>query len=133
MQDRLLNVTLQVGGDGGEGSVDACLGLQLDSRPHGGRRAVAVAAARTLLATYGATVEDGEAQADPARLVVRSPIRGTVVAIASEGLLSEVVLRLADGQEIVAVVTRSSVRRLGLRKGQAAMAVIKATEVMLFA
>ena len=66
-------------------------------------------------------------------LTARNQIRGTVVSIASEGLLSEVVLRLADGQEIVAVVTRSSVRRLGLRKGQVAMAVIKATEVMLFA
>jgi molybdopterin-binding protein len=64
-------------------------------------------------------------------LTARNQIRGTVVSIASEGLLSEVVLRLEDGQEIVAVVTRNSVRRLGLKKGQKAMAVIKATEVML--
>lgn len=65
-------------------------------------------------------------------LTARNQIRGTVVSIATEGLLSEVVLRLADGQEIVAVVTRNSVKRLGLRKGQHALAVIKATEVMLF-
>jgi len=56
-----------------------------------------------------------------------------VTSITSDGLLSEVVLRLSDGQEIVSVVTRSSVKRLGLRKGQGAMAVIKATEVMLLA
>lgn len=68
-----------------------------------------------------------------AGLTARNQIRGTVVAIASEGLLSEVVLRLKDGQEIVSVVTRNSVKRLGLKKGQDAMAVIKATEVMLFA
>ena len=64
-------------------------------------------------------------------LTARNQIRGTVVSILSDGLLSEVVLRLKDGQEIVAVVTRSSVRRLGIKKGQKAMAVIKATEVML--
>ena len=83
----------------------------------------------------------GEAETRPAArterreiagLTARNQIRGTIVSIASEGLLSEVVLRLEDGQEIVAVVTRSSVKRLGLKKGQHAMAVIKATEVMLF-
>lgn len=68
-----------------------------------------------------------------AGLTARNQIRGTVVSVASEGLLSEVVLRVGDGQEIVAVVTRSSVKRLGLKRGQRATAVIKATEVMLFA
>ncbi len=69
---------------------------------------------------------------DLSGLTARNQIRGRVVSITSEGLLSEVVLRLEDGQEIVSVVTRSSVKRLGLKKGQDAMAVIKATEVMLF-
>lgn len=65
-------------------------------------------------------------------LTARNQLRGEVISVTSDGLLSEIVLRLGDGQEIVAVVTRSSVRRLGLRRGQEAMAVIKATEVMLF-
>ncbi|MGQ0721810.1 MAG: TOBE domain-containing protein [Candidatus Eiseniibacteriota bacterium] len=65
-------------------------------------------------------------------LTARNQLRGVVVSIASDGLLSEVVLRLGDGQEIVSVVTRSSVKRLGLKRGQEAVAVIKATEVMLF-
>jgi molybdopterin-binding protein len=66
-----------------------------------------------------------------AGLTARNQIRGTIIAITSDGLLSEVVLRLGDGQEIVSVVTRNSVRRLGLKKGDEAAAVIKATEVML--
>ena len=66
-------------------------------------------------------------------LTARNQIRGTVVSIVSDGLLSEVVLRLGDGQEIVSVVTRNSIRRLGLKKGHVAAAVIKATEVMLLA
>lgn len=65
-------------------------------------------------------------------LTARNQLRGIVVSVASDGLLSEVILRLGDGQEIVAVVTRRSVQRLGLRKNQGATAVIKATEVMLY-
>ncbi len=65
-------------------------------------------------------------------LSARNQIRGTIASIASEGLLSEVVLRLGDGQEVVSIVTKNSVRRLGLRAGQKATAIIKATEVMLF-
>lgn len=64
-------------------------------------------------------------------LTARNQIRGIVDSISSEGLLCEVVVRLADGQEIVSVVTRSAVRRLGLRRGDDVAAVIKATEVML--
>jgi molybdopterin-binding protein len=35
------------------------------------------------------------------------------------------------GQEIVSVITRGSVERLGLREGDAVTVVIKSTEVML--
>jgi molybdopterin-binding protein len=55
-----------------------------------------------------------------------------VTSIKSDGLLSEVVLRLGDGQEIVSVVTRRSIERLGIKKGRVATAVMKSTEVMLF-
>jgi molybdopterin-binding protein len=65
-------------------------------------------------------------------LTARNQLRGTVVSIASDGLLCEVVLRLGDGQEVVAIVTRGSVQRLRLKKDQGATAVIKATEVMLY-
>ena len=44
--------------------------------------------------------------------------------------MAEVVLAIGD-QELVSVVTRSSVERLGIREGVEAFAVIKATEVML--
>lgn len=84
----------------------------------------------------GAAAPEGPAPRSEARrlegLSARNQIQGTVVSISSDGLLAEVVLRLKDGQEIVSVVTRSSVRRLGLRKGSSATAVIKSTEVMLY-
>lgn len=65
-------------------------------------------------------------------LSARNQLRGTVVAIRGGGVLSEVVVRLGDGQEITSVITRRSVEALGLRRGLDVVAVIKSTEVMLF-
>jgi molybdate transport system regulatory protein len=66
------------------------------------------------------------------RLSARNQLRGTVVSVRGDRVLCEVVLRLGDGQEVSAVITRRSAERLGLRRGMVATAVIKATEVMLF-
>lgn len=65
-------------------------------------------------------------------LSARNQLRGTVVAVKGGGVLCEVVMRLGDGQEITSVITRRSVEHLGLRRGLDVVAVIKATEVMLF-
>ena len=67
-----------------------------------------------------------------AGLSARNQLRGTVVSLRGDRVLCEVVLRLGDGQEISAVITRRSAERLRLRRGAPAVAVIKATEVMLF-
>ena len=64
-------------------------------------------------------------------LSARNQIRGKVASVKADGLLCEVVLRLDDGQEIVSVVTKSSIQRLGIKKGDTAFAVMKSTEVML--
>jgi molybdopterin-binding protein len=65
-------------------------------------------------------------------LSARTQLRGKVVSIDGDGVLCEVVLRLGDGQEVVSVVTRNSVRRMDLKVGEEALAVIKSTEVMLY-
>jgi molybdopterin-binding protein len=65
-------------------------------------------------------------------LSARNQLRGTVVSVRGDRVLCEVVLRLGDGQEVSAVITRRSAERLGLRRGVEATAVIKATEVMVF-
>jgi molybdate transport system regulatory protein len=61
----------------------------------------------------------------------RNRLVGTVKAITSDGVLAEVVLDLGGGNEIVSVITRASVERLGLQVGVCAVALVKATEVML--
>lgn len=65
-----------------------------------------------------------------AELSARTALSGTVKRIRHDAILSEVVLDV-HGQEVVAVVTRDSAERLGLREGATAEAVIKATDVML--
>jgi molybdopterin-binding protein len=90
---------------------------------------------RRVLGSVGSRRDEGAAGASPPALEglsARNQLAGTVVEIRREGLLAEVVLRLGDGQEIVAVITTRSVRRLGLVVGKRATAVVKSTEVMLY-
>ena len=60
----------------------------------------------------------------------RNQLRGRVVEIRADGVMAEVVIRIGD-QDLVAVITSSSVRRLELQKGDEVLAVIKSTEVMV--
>lgn len=63
-------------------------------------------------------------------LSARNQLRGNVRAIRSDGLMVEVAIDLAP-QELVAVITKASAERLGLSAGVDALAVIKATEIMV--
>ena len=63
-------------------------------------------------------------------LSARNQLRGNVRSVRSDGLMVEVAIDLAP-QEIVAVITKASAERLGLSAGVDAIAVIKATEIMI--
>jgi len=63
-------------------------------------------------------------------LSARNRLRGTVTALAVDGLMAEVRVRIGE-QELVSVITRSSAERLGLKVGVEVCAVIKSTEVMI--
>jgi molybdopterin-binding protein len=63
-------------------------------------------------------------------LSARNQLRGTIRAVRFEGFMAEVTLRLTP-QDVVAVITRDTARRLGLTEGADAMAVVKATEIMI--
>jgi molybdopterin-binding protein len=60
----------------------------------------------------------------------RNQIRGIVEEVRVEGLLAQVTVRIGD-QTLTAVITRDAVQELKLRRGEEAVAVIKATEVMI--
>jgi molybdopterin-binding protein len=63
-------------------------------------------------------------------LSARNHLLGRITSIVTDGLMAEIRLEIG-GQELTAVITRSSVERLGLAVGDPAYAVIKATEVMI--
>jgi molybdopterin-binding protein len=64
-------------------------------------------------------------------LSARNQLHGRVTALVVEGVMAEVRLEVGGGQELVAVITRSSVERLKIRVGETVVAVIKSTEVMI--
>jgi molybdopterin-binding protein len=60
----------------------------------------------------------------------RNQLRGIVEEVRSEGLLAQVRLRIGN-QRLTAITTRDAVEELKLRRGEEALAVVKATEVMI--
>jgi molybdopterin-binding protein len=60
----------------------------------------------------------------------RNRLRGFVEEVRADGLLAQVRLRLGD-QRLTAVITGDAVQELKLRRGDAAVAIIKSTEVMI--
>ena len=61
----------------------------------------------------------------------RNVLRGKISRINTEAVNSEVALEVAEGVEIVAVVTQESLQALGLAPGREAMALIKSSFVVL--
>ncbi len=65
------------------------------------------------------------------KISARNVLKGKVVEVVAGAVNSEVTLELANGTRIVSVITKSSVKALGLKKGTEAYAVIKASNVMI--
>jgi molybdopterin-binding protein len=61
----------------------------------------------------------------------RNRFEGTVTDVKLEGLVAQVELVVDSPARVVAIVTADAVEELGLRKGMAATAVVKATSVMV--
>jgi molybdate transport system regulatory protein len=65
------------------------------------------------------------------RTSARNALRGEIAAVTEGAVNSEVTLRLGEGVEVTAVVTRHSVEELGLSVGKPAVALIKSSFVLL--
>ena len=94
--------------------------LRLQMAPDGTAGGKRVTAAKAPRAARGVLVA----------LSGRNQLRGIVHEVRSEGLLSQVRLRIGD-QVLTAVITRDAVNELKLKKGDEAVAIIKSTEVMI--
>jgi molybdate transport system regulatory protein len=64
-------------------------------------------------------------------LSARNQFRGKVSSVKHGAVMSEVVIDIGGGHQIVSLISASSAKRLKLKKGGQAIAVIKATEVIV--
>lgn len=81
-----------------------------------------------LLSRLGGT--SGVAAARLTDLSGRNQLPGQVAAISLSGVMGEVRVRVGE-HELVSIITRASVKRLGLKVGDVVFAVIKATDIMI--
>lgn len=65
------------------------------------------------------------------KLSARNILAGTVKTVTAGAVDSEVIVELAPGIEIVSIITKASVERLGLKPGIKAYAIIKAPNVLI--
>jgi molybdopterin-binding protein len=65
------------------------------------------------------------------QLSARNRLPGSVSEVKVDGLIAQVELLVTDPVRIVAIVTADAVEELGLRNGEPATAVVKATSVMV--
>lgn len=65
------------------------------------------------------------------KISARNQLPGTVTSVTEGAVMSEVVVAVDGGHEIVSAITAESARRLGLVEGKRVIAIIKSTEVIL--
>jgi molybdate transport system regulatory protein len=65
------------------------------------------------------------------KLSARNQLPATVKTVTEGAVMSEVVVEVGGGHEVVAAITAESARNLGLDAGKRVTVVIKSTEVML--
>jgi molybdopterin-binding protein len=65
------------------------------------------------------------------KLSTRNTFVGTITKLIRGPVSTEVTIRVAEGVEIVSVITTNSAKRLKLKKGQRAHALIKADHVIV--
>ena len=66
-------------------------------------------------------------------LSARNQFPGKITSIKLGAVMAEVVIDIGGGHQIVSLISVSSAKRLKLKKGRTATAVIKATEVIISA
>ncbi len=64
-------------------------------------------------------------------LSARNQFPGKVISVKHGGVMAEVTLDIGGGHRIVSLISVSSAKRLKLKKGKTAVAIIKATEVIV--
>jgi molybdopterin-binding protein len=64
-------------------------------------------------------------------LSARNQFAGRIISLKLGAVMAEVVIDIGGGHQIVSLISASSAKRLKLKKGRTAIAVIKSTEVII--
>ena len=65
------------------------------------------------------------------QLSARNQLKGTVKRVEHGAVNSEITIKLADGIEVVSIITKQSAEQLEVAVGKVVFAVIKASDVMI--
>ena len=65
------------------------------------------------------------------KISARNVLKGKIIRLVQGAVNSEVTVELPGGMEVVSIITKSSAKTLGLKKGKNVYAVIKASNVMI--
>jgi molybdate transport system regulatory protein len=65
------------------------------------------------------------------KISARNQIKGQIEDIAMDGITAKITIKVTEPTLITSVITRESVEKLELKKGDAIQAIIKSTEVMV--
>ncbi len=65
------------------------------------------------------------------KISARNVLKGKVVRVTAGAVNAEIVIELAGGDQIISMITKESAEKLGLDRGKAVYAVIKASNVMV--
>lgn len=65
------------------------------------------------------------------KLSARNQLPGTVKKVVHGAVNTEVIVEIAPGVEMAAIITRNSAESLGIREGSGVVTVVKASNVML--
>lgn len=61
----------------------------------------------------------------------KNSLKGKIKSIKTGAVNNEIVIELANGMEVVSIITKESAERLGLAEGKEVYAVVKASDVMI--
>lgn len=65
------------------------------------------------------------------KVSARNTLKGTVKSVFTGSVNDEVIIEVAPGVEVAAIITKTSAENLGLAVGKEVYAVIKASDVMV--
>jgi molybdopterin-binding protein len=65
------------------------------------------------------------------KISARNVFKGVVKKVTTGAVNCEIVIEVAGGLEVTSIITKGSVKRLGLKKGKEAYAIVKASSVLV--